>query len=164
MSDITRTPSQDGSLLNFIERASRDDSFSLEKFQALLGLQQQVADREAKREFTAAMSACQAEMVPVARDARNSHLNTRYAKLEAIEQAIRPIYSRHGFSIRFGSAASPRADAIRVICTVSHVGGYSEDNFLDVPISTTGSQGGKMATTPVQAMGSAITDARRYLL
>jgi hypothetical protein len=53
---------------------------------------------------------------------------------------------------------------MRITCTVAHDAGYFEENYLDAPVSTTGSQGGRMAITPVQAIGSTITYLRRYLL
>jgi hypothetical protein len=110
------------------------------------------------------MADAQSEMLPVVRDAKNSHLGNRYARLETIDAAMRPIYTRHGFSVRFGSAPSPREGDIRIICTVAHSGGYFEENHLDAPLGTTGSQGGRTQTTPVQSVGSAVTYLRRYLL
>jgi hypothetical protein len=53
---------------------------------------------------------------------------------------------------------------MRITCTVAHDSGYFEENYLDAPVTTTGSQGGRMAITPVQAIGSTVTYLRRYLL
>ena len=110
------------------------------------------------------MADAQSEMLPVVRDAKNSHLGNKYAKLETIDAAMRPIYTRHGFSVRFGSAPAPTEGYIRITCTVAHAGGYFEENYLDAPIANLGSQGGRTATTGVQAVGSAVTYLRRYLL
>ena len=108
------------------------------------------------------MAAAQAEMMPVIRDATNVHTSTKYAKLEKIDGAMRPIYTRHGFSVRFGSDVSPREGFIRIVCTVSH-GDYSETNYLDAPPDTTGSKG-LANKTPVQAVGSSVSYLRRFLL
>jgi hypothetical protein len=110
------------------------------------------------------MADAQSEMLPVVRDARNSHLNNKYARLETIDAAMRPIYTRHGFSVRYGSAPASSEGMIRITCTVAHAGGYFEEQYLDAPTVNAGSQGGRTATTPVQAVGSAITYLRRYLL
>jgi|SRR5215469_453705 len=161
MSDVTTLPN--GALLNFIERASRDDNFDVAKFGELLRLQRDVAHDQSRRAFNEAMSACQSEMLPVIRDAKNSHIGNRYARLETIDTAMRPIYTRHGFSVRYGSAPAPDG-IVRITCTVAHSGGYFEENYLEAPLATTGSQGGRNATTPVQAVGSTVTYLRRYLL
>jgi hypothetical protein len=163
---VTAAPSVDSNtaLMSFIERASRDDTFDVQKFGELLRLQRDVAHDQAKRAFNQAMAATQAEMQSVVRNAKNSHLNSKYAKLEAIDAALRPVYTQHGFSVRFGSAPAPHEGWMRITCTVAHDGGYFEENYLDSPVTTTGSQGGRMAMTPVQAIGSTVTYLRRYLL
>src|SRR4051794_30455432 len=107
MSDITTTGNGAGavppSLLNFIERASRDDSIDLEKLERLLQMQERLVAEDARKAFNAAMSAAQGQMRPVWRDAANSQTNSRYAKLETIDDKIRPIYTEHGFSLTFGT-------------------------------------------------------------
>ena len=161
MNEITPA---NGALMSFIERAAKDPEFDVGKFGELLRLQRDVGHDQARRAFNAGMADAQSEMLPVVRDAKNSHLGNKYAKLETIDAAMRPIYTRHGFSVRFGSAPAPTEGYIRITCTVAHSGGYFEENYLDAPIANTGSQGGRTATTGVQAIGSAVTYLRRYLL
>jgi hypothetical protein len=151
-------------LMSFIERAANNPEFDVAKFGELLRLQRDVAHDQSRRAFNAAMADAQSEMLPVVRDARNSHLNNRYARLETIDAAMRPIYTRHGFSVRYGSAPASSEGMIRITCTVAHADGYFEEQYLDAPTVNAGSQGGRTATTPVQAVGSAITYLRRYLL
>ena len=161
MNEITPA---NGALMSFIERAAKDDSFDVAKFGELLRLQRDVEHDHARKMFNQAMAAAQSEMQSVVRDAKNSHLNNKYAKLETIDAAMRPIYTRNGFSVRFGSAPAPHEGWMRITCTVAHDGGYFEENYLDSPVTTTGAQGGRMAITPVQAVGSTVTYLRRYLL
>jgi hypothetical protein len=163
MNEITTT-NGNGALMSFIERAAKDETFDVQKFEVLLRLQMEVSDKQARRAFNAAMAVAQSEMMPVIRTAQNRHLGNKYAKLEDIDREMRPIYTRHGFSVRFGSAAAPREGDMRITCTVAHADGYSEENHLDAPSSVLGSQGGRMAVTPVQAVGSTVTYLRRYLL
>jgi len=151
-------------LMSFIERAANNPEFDVAKFGELLRLQRDVSHDQARRAFNAAMADAQSEMLPVVRDAKNSHLNNRYARLETIDAAMRPIYTRHGFSVRYGSAPSSSEGMIRITCTVAHADGYFEEQYLDAPSAAIGSQGGRTATTPVQAVGSAVTYLRRYLL
>jgi len=162
MSDVATVPN--GALISFIERAARDPEFDIQKFGELLRMQREVEHDRSRRAFNTAMADAQAEMLPVVRDAKNSHLGNRYAKLETIDAAMRPIYTRHGFSVRYGSAPSPTEGVLRIVCTVAHEGGYYEENYLDAPLGNTGSQGGRSATTPVQSVGSTVTYLRRYLL
>ena len=162
MSEVVTAPNS--VLASFIERAARDTEFDVQKFGELLRMQREVEHDQARKAFNRAMASAQAEMLPVVRDAKNSHLNNKYAKLETIDAAIRPIYTRWGFSVRYGSAPSPHEGWMRITCTVAHDDGYFEENYLDAPVSTTGSQGGRMAITPVQAIGSTVTYLRRYLL
>jgi len=152
-----------GGLLNFIERASRDPEFDVHKLGELLRMQRELVQEQAQREFNAAMAAAQTEMAPIVRDAQNPHTKSRYAKLETIDREMRPIYTRHGFAVRFGSAPSPREGWIRIVCTVSHTGGCSEVNYLDAPPDDVGARGGS-SKTGVQGVGSAVTYLRRYLL
>jgi hypothetical protein len=162
MSEVV--PASNSVLASFIERAARDPEFDVQKFGELLRMQREVEHDQSRKSFNRAMASAQAEMLPVVRDAKNSHLNNRYAKLETIDAAIRPIYTRWGFSVRYGSAPSPHEGWLRITCTVAHDDGYFEENYLDAPVSLTGSQGGRMAVTPVQAIGSTVTYLRRYLL
>src|SRR5438309_433685 len=109
--------SRSDTLLNFIERASRDEAFDLAKFEALLRMQREVVSDQAKREFNESMARAQSEMEPVIRDAKNTNTNSKYARLETIDAQMRPIYTRHGFSVRYGSEQHPREGWLRIKCT-----------------------------------------------
>jgi hypothetical protein len=160
----TMVEAPNGALMSFIERAAKDETFDVAKFETLLRVRRDEAHDHARRAFNAAMAACQSEMEPVLRVSDNPGVRSKYAKLEKIDQQMRPIYTRHGFSVRFGSAAPPQPGWMRITCTVAHDSGYFEENYLDSPVTTTGSQGGRIAMTPVQAVGSVVTYLRRYLL
>jgi hypothetical protein len=127
-----------------------------------LRIQREVMREQAQREFNQAMADVQTEMGQVLKDATNTHTGSAYARLESIDREIRPVYTRHGFSVRFGSEPSPHEGWIRITCTVSHRGGYSETNHLDAPPDSAGSQG-RSNKTPVQAVGSSVSYLRRYL-
>ena len=156
-------PNGSSGLMNFIERASRDPEFDVAKFEALLRMQREIVQEQARVAFNRAMAEAQAEMMPIIRDATNTHTGSRYARLETIDREMRPIYTKHGFGVRFGSDAAPREGWLRIVCTVSHVGGYSETNYLDAPPDAVGTQG-KTNKNPVQAVGSSVSYLRRYLL
>jgi hypothetical protein len=127
----------------------------------LLDKQQEMLRERARQEFNSAMSEVMADIGPVIRDRLNPAVNRKYATLEAIDAVARPEYSKHGFAVRFGCDKPPKDGWMRITCTVSHSGGYSEQNYLDSPVDL---QQGARARTPVQAVGSTITYLRRYLL
>ena len=95
---ITEGP---GALLNVMLQLARDPDVRIEVLTALAEMQQRAEERQAEREFNTAMNAAQAEMQPIVRDAENKQTNSRYATLFKIDEAIRPIYIKHGFSPMF---------------------------------------------------------------
>ncbi len=163
MSDVATVP--DGAMFSLIERAARDEGFDVAKFEALLRMRREEQNEQARRAFNSAMRDCQAVMEPVLRGTPNKGIaGSKYAKLEDIDQQMRPIYTSHGFSVRYGSDLPPQPGWMRITCTVAHEAGYWEESYLDSQVTTTGSQGGRMGMTPVQSVGSTVTYLRRYLL
>lgn len=79
----------------------------------------------------------------------------KYARLEDIDRAIRPIISKEGFSLSFDT--QPVGNNIRVICKLSHKEGHEEVKQLDLPIDTSGSKNG------AQAVKSTVSYGRRIL-
>jgi hypothetical protein len=150
-------------LVSFIERAASDPDFSLEKFEALLRMQREEQARIAEREFNSAMAEAQGEMEPVRKSALNTHIGNKYATFEAIDAALRPIYTRHGFSVRFKTEDAAQPGWVKVICVISHSGGHVELFPLQAPLDSAGS-GGKTNKTGVQAIGSTTSYLKRYLL
>lgn len=147
--------------VTFLERVVRDPTIDVAKVEQIIALQERIADREAKREFAQAMNRLQAEMPQIAKDETNPHARSRYASYEAIDAILRPLYTRHGFSVRF--TTSSNGNRIRVGCVVSH-GSHSElAAELESGPDTSGSQG-RQNKTEVQGIGSIVSYLRRYTL
>jgi hypothetical protein len=89
--------------------------------------------RQAAHTYRAAMAACQADVDPVRANCSNPQTRSRYADLAALDGAIRPVYTAHGFSLSFDTIASERPDYVRIVCKVYHSGGHCETHGLDVP-------------------------------
>lgn len=153
-------PELAGSLVNFLARAVRDPSIDVAKLEALIRLQREVLADDARRRFAVAMNAAQAEMMPVLRDATNSSTGSKYARLETVDAALKPIYARHGFTLEFDS--EPVDGGVRILCEVSHAAGHTKVRRLDAALDAAGPQG-KTNKTPVQAVGSTVSYLRRYL-
>lgn len=133
-----------------------------------LGKMMDLAERwkaaRAVEEFSQAMRACQAEMPLVVKDAENTHTRSRYARLEEVNRVIKPAYTKHGFSVSFGELQDAPAGMVRILADVRHAGGHSAPYRVDMPLDGVGSQGKPNAMNPVQARGSTISYAKRYLL
>lgn len=94
-----------------------------------------------------AMSALLGEIQDPALDSVNPHFKSKYSSLPAVLQAIRGVASKHGLSL------VQLIDDGKLITKVSHTTGGEIVSNIALP------QGGTM-----QALGSAITYARRYSL
>lgn len=130
----------------------------------MMDLAERWKDARAKEEFAAAMRSCQEAMPVVVKDAQNKHTNSRYARLEEVNKTIKPCYTEHGFSVSFGELQDAPVGMVRILADVRHAGGHSAPYRVDMPLDGVGSQGKANAMNPVQARGSTISYAKRYLL
>ena len=160
-SQVVETPPLADSLLNFVARAMADPTIDVAKLEVLLRIQREIVADDARLRFNRAMSAAQAEMLPVVRNASNNVTNSKYATLEAVDAVIRPIYTRHGFLMTFNSEPIDGAD-LRVVCEVSHDGGHLKRYELEASPDTVGTRG-NVNKTALHALGSTVTYLRRYL-
>jgi hypothetical protein len=140
-----------------------DKDLDADKLEKLMQLHERAQDREAEREFAEAMNACQTEMPAIVRDALNKQTNSKYARLETVNEQIKGIYVRHGLSLSFGTESSPLEHHIRVTCDVMHSGGHVKHYQADFPLDDAGMQG-SINKTPMHATGSTMSYGRRYLI
>jgi hypothetical protein len=154
-------PMSDG-ILSVIARAAADPNTDVDKLERLLAMQERVLSREAEQRFNDALRAAQDEIAPIHRNRKNSSTNSTYADLEAVSDAIDPIFRQHGFSSSFGTADCPLEGHYRVTCCLSHVGGHSRDYQADVPADVAGIKGNQNKTA-THGFGSALSYGRRYL-
>lgn len=160
---VPDTPAPLDAMMGFYERAIRDPDFDVNKLEVILRLRREERAEHQRLLFNEAMAAAQSEMAPVMADARNPHAGNRYASLDAVDTAIRPIYTRHGFSVRFGTEPSPTTGWLRVTCTLAHAAGHWETYHLDSPLDVVGAKG-TTNKTAVQGVGSTVSYLRRYLV
>lgn len=155
--------SDNSALMNAIAQAARDPSVDVDKMERLFAMHEKMQDRMAEQAFSDAMKAAQAQMPTVAKDRHNTQTNSDYATLDAINKAITPVYTAHGFSLSYDTEDSPLDGHVRVVCHVLHRDGHSKSYRYDTPMDSAGI-GGKVNKTPTHARGSAITYGRRYLV
>ena len=162
MPEVPAAPSESRMLMSAIVSISQNPSFDPEKLERMMALYERMEEMNAKKAYQAAMAAAQSEMKPVARDATNDQTKSQYARLEAIADQITPIYTKHGFSLSFGTGESPKEGHYRVTCKIMHDGGYRENEHADIPIDGAGLRGNSNKTA-THAFGSTTSYGRRYL-
>jgi hypothetical protein len=151
------------SISEAILRISCNPNFDVDKFDRLIQLQREQEADQRRQAYNTAMSKCQAEIEPVARDADNPHTRSKYATLDAVAAAIRPIYAKHGFAISFGTDDPRLPDHYGITALITHNEGFERTVRADFPKDLVGSQG-KSNKTEIQGFGSTMSYARRYLL
>lgn len=100
-----------------------------------------------------ALALAQAELSPAVKNAKNPHLNNRYADISAVYEAVREVLPKHGLSV--AQMILPSEGKAHVRTMLMHESGeWLASECLLPPDRAGGPQG----------MGSAITYARRYSL
>lgn len=149
-------------IIGMIERLTFDTNIPIERVQQSYAFLREVQADQAKKEFVAAFAMAQEEMGPVAKDANNPQTQSRYASLAALDRAIRPIYTKHGFSMSFDAENSPIEGHVRVVCFLAHKSGHEKKYHVDMSCDGLGAKGGAVMTK-THAMGSAFSYGKRYL-
>jgi hypothetical protein len=149
-------------LLAVLSRMMADPSVDIERIERGAALYERALARDAETAFNTAMAQAQEEMRPIAANANNPQTKSRYAKYDALDNAVRPIYSKHGFSLSFYQGEGAPEGHIRVQCKLS-CGGHTERPYLDMPADGKGAKGGDVMTK-THATGAGVTYGRRYLL
>jgi len=160
--NIPQPASESAALIHLIERLARDPAADLDKMQKLLEMRERIVAQEALTRFNDAMSAAQSEMTRVSADSSNPQTRSRYASFAAIDRALRPIYTKHGFNISFDTGDEAPENCVRVLAFVA-AGGHNRTYHLDMPADGKGARGNDVMTKTHATM-SAITYARRGLL
>ena len=104
--------------------------------------------------LAAALAAAQGEMGNAQKNSKNPHFGSSYADLASLRDAVIPVLSRHGIALV--QLADGDGSAVSVTTRIMGHGESMDCGSLTIPI------GG--ARNAAQAIGSAITYARRYQL
>lgn len=133
----------------------------LDKLKQLMDMQEEWEKRQASEHFNEAMALAQGEMTGISKDSVNPQTRSQYASLAALDAAIRPIYTKHGFSVSFDEADASETHVLLLI----YVSCGSETRKFRkwVPVNTKGFQGREMMTLTHASIG-AVTYGRRTLL
>jgi len=143
--------------------AAQEKGCDIQTIEAFAKLYREEREDERRCQFDAAMSAAQSEMQAVRADASNPQTRSKYASYAALDRALRPVYTKHGFALSFDTGESKVESCILVTCRVSHVGGHGRTHSIDMPADGKGAKGGDVMTK-THATGSAVSYGMRYLL
>lgn len=151
------------SILATIVRGSQS-GIDIAAIKELWAMHKEAKAIEAEQAFNEAMCAAQSELGRIAPDLTNPQTHSRYASYAALDKKLRPVYTKHGFSLSFDSGDSPVPETVRVICYVSHRAGHTRTyNGPPMPADGKGAKGGDVMTK-THATGAAMSYGARYLL
>lgn len=161
---VVDTPSaiqhEAASILDVIARAAKDPTVDVAKLERLLAIQERLLVDQRRTSYMAALARLQARLPQIAKSGtitgREGEVRNRYAKIEDVDVAIRPLCAEEGFSFSFDS--KPTQGGTEYSCAMHHRDGHSELKTLVLPLD---SGAGRNA---VQSAGSSLSYARRYLL
>jgi len=142
-------------IMQMIERVVLNQDADMDKLDKMLDMQERILNRNAKQAFTADLAAMQAEL-PLVGKLGEGHNKAKYARLEDINEAIRPTLQKYGFAVTFRTKQGEKT--LTVTAILSHRMGHSEETDLILPLDTSGSK------NAVQAVGSTISYGKRYAL
>lgn len=162
MNDLVPTQPPE-TLLAVVMRAATSPDVDIGKMERLLDLRERLEAKQAETQFAEAMNDAQAEVTRVSADAVNPQTRSAYATYGQLDKALRPVYTKHGFSLSFDTEESPKADHVRVLCYVSHRAGHTRTYRADVPADGKGAKGNDVMTK-THAFGSGTSYGMRYLL
>jgi hypothetical protein len=150
-------------LLSVIEKAAADPNVDVDKMERLMNMARQVQADRAKVAFNTAFNECQSEIGVVATDSNNTQTKSKYASYAALDKALRPIYTKHGFSLSFDTGTNAPADHVEVLAKLAHKEGHTESYRAVICADGKGAKGGDVMTK-THAVGSAMSYGMRYLL
>jgi len=150
-------------LLSMIERVCLDPNADIDKLSKMLDMQERVLNRNAEQAFAADFAAMQCELPRIARNGKieikkDGKLiqSTAFAKLEDINDGVRPTLQKYGFGVSFSIEQS--GGLVTVTATLLHRLGHSKSTSMSLPIDNSGSK------NAVQGNGSSVSYGKRYTM
>jgi hypothetical protein len=149
----------ENSLLNFVAQAVRDPAIDVAKLEALLRMQREIVAEDARVQFNRSFASLSGEIRQIERrgvadmGAKGAY---KFAKREDLDAMLRPLMREHGFAVSFRPVPGPNSD-LTIEGELLHVAGHSKTAELTLPPDI------GPGRNSLQAMGSAISYAERYL-
>lgn len=142
-----------GGMESVIASLAANPQVDVTKLEKIIALQERILDHEARAAFAAAFARMQGDLPTVVERAKTN--NGKYAPLEDIVQAVRPVLRKYGFALSHRTEW-PDPTHVKVIGILSHEQGHEKTSEF---LTTADSSGNKNA---IQGYGSAVAYGRRY--
>lgn len=143
-----------------IERLAANPNVDVVKLEKIIDLNERILKINAKNAFEAAYSRMQPEIPEVDEKGQlvvKGTLRSRYARLEDIQSATKPILAKHGFALRHRTEwPTDKPGIIRIVGILSHEQGHSEESVFESKSDASEYR------TDIQSMGSTVSYGRRY--
>lgn len=149
------------SLLAIIDRVAENPEIDLERVRELFAMRDSMVAEYREQAFNEAMALAQGEIGAVAVNCQNDFTKSTYANLDAIHREAKPIWTKYGFSVFTRDKPSTTSGFQHVSTEIRHAAGHKEVIEGDWPLDIGGKDGNKNKT-PIQAIGSTRSYARRY--
>jgi ERF superfamily len=162
VNELARSPESlaaHNSLLTFVAQAVRDPAIDVAKLEALLRMQREIVAEDARLQFNRSFAALSAEITQIERRGVADMCVTgayKFAKREDLDAMLRPLMREHGFAVSFRPVPGS-AGHLTIEGELMHVAGHSKTAELTLPPDI------GPGRNSLQAMGSAISYAERYL-
>lgn len=147
-------------VMSVIARAASDPSVDVGKMEALLNMQERLMKMSAEQQFNAALVDLQAELPRVSKLGQifnKGVLQSKFARYEDIDAAVRPLMNKYGFAISFDTPKT-QGGLMEFTAELRHRAGHKKDYHLSLPVDSSGAKNG------TQGAGSTYSYAKRYLL
>lgn len=152
-------------LIGMIERVALNPNADIDKMERLIEMQERIMARQARMAYFSALSEMQAEIPEIPErgrivirdksDPTQVKQETPYALWEDVNEAIRPVLSKHGFALSFRTGLTSDG-RVSVTAILSHREGHQEETTMVLAHDSTGSK------NAVQAIGSSTSYGKRY--
>lgn len=148
-------------MASMIERVAMDPNADINKLERMLEMKERLDRDAAQKSFNEALAMAQSEMPSVAARHDNDQTKSKYAKLQDIYEACKPIAAKHGFSFNAIPASGGRDGFMNMKWTLRR-GAHIETDVSEIPIDAKGMKG-NANKTGTHAYGSTTSYGRRYL-
>lgn len=152
-------PASDSGLASVVERLAANPAVDVTKLEKIIELQERVLRANAKAAFDAAFAKMQQELPAIDEKGqiknRDGSVRNKYARLEDIQAAVKPVLARFGFALRHRTEW-PGNGLIRIVGILAHEQGHAEESAFEAPMDRSDFR------TDVQAQGSTVSYGRRY--
>jgi len=167
--DATLTPAAEAlavphappqNLLAVIAKAVSNPDLDVAKMERLLAMHREIVQEDRRVAFAAAMARLQAKLPQITKEGRivvKGTERSRYARIEDIDVAIRPLLAGEGFSLSFDTE-SKDGKSFLISAKLSHDQGHEETKSILLPMDASDYR------SNVQSIGSTVSYGKRQLI